>query len=468
MNTNAKLVAVAAVIIIVASAGFYAISNGHGDDSDAASKMGCLWIYGNVNGDDRLDLGDVDLLEKIVSGKEEQRYFSIYDGYSATGASSTVSFADANGDGKVDSADIAHLKALISYQEKYSKAVEDGTLDSFKDEITVFYNNCDNKMSSVHLPVRSLISMYFSNSEVVRLLGATDRVIGTDDTTLAKPTLLPEFKGIPRVTDRKSPVSEDILAAFQERGASSGWAYFTGSASTYGSYLEDQVGGYVDVIRLSAWEDNNIMEGTLTIGWMLGCTAKAYEYIDWCNHYIDMVSDRLKGVADGDKATVIVPKGRLSSLNDSNGPGSGQFEISELAGAHNIASKLTAVSSEYPSFDDEFLFAENPTFLIYSGYAGFEKTPAALKDMYDVVEKRYAQLGAVKDGKLGFIANEIFTGPSDIVSMMCLATWFYPDLFKDIDGLTVFHDYIDRFCPGLADYDLDSNIGNFVIAPGSA
>ena len=161
-------------------------------------------------------------------------------------------------------------------------------------------NNCDNVASTVHLPVKTLVSMYFSNSEIVRLLGAVDRVVATDDTTLAKPTLLPEFQGLQNLGDRKAVNSEAVLAT----GAD---AYFTGSASTYSEYLEKDVGDSVDIIRLSAWEDNNVMVGALTLGYILGCTEKAYEYIDWCNEYIDLIAERTSGLTD--RMTVISPRG---------------------------------------------------------------------------------------------------------------------------------------------------------------
>lgn len=469
MNTKAIIAVAVVVIVVVAGVGYYILADDGGEETVPPTTgddvTDChLWVYGNVNGDDYIDQEDIDLLESIIAGEAEEVYIIAYDGYSASGVSQRISLADANQDGVLDEDDVEYIRDIISYMERYSEAVNSDTLDSFNEEFTLYYNNCDNVASSVHLPIKTLISMYFSNSEIVRLLGAVDRVVATDDTTLNKPTLLPEFQGLPDIGDRKAVSVEAVLAT----GAD---AYFTGSASTYSDYLEDGVGDSMDVIRLSAWEDNNVMVGALTLGYILGCTDAAYEYIDWCNHYIDLIAERTAGIDD--RATVISPKGRVSdstTLLEGNGPGSGQYEINELAGADDLSDQLTA-SDEYPNYSQEWALVANPDFIVISGYAGWEYTNDDIQlrilDVIDKVEYTYAGTTAVNEGQVYFICNELYTGPSNIIAMVYVATWIYPDLFEDLDGLTVFQEYIDKFCPGLSYYDLEANIGHFVYGPDS-
>ena len=460
-----KIIAVALVAIIVVAAVaavFVASPSSDKGDVDGATNDCNLWVYGNVNGDNYIDQKDIDLLQKIIAGDDYEVYVEVYDGYNADGTVSRVSFADANQDGDVNSKDIDYIKKIIAYQERYSKAVSEGKLDSFNETFRIYYNNCDNKTCKVDLPIKSLISMYFSNSEVVRLLGAVDRVVATDSTTIAKPTLLPEFQNILNLGDRKAVNSEAVLKTNAD-------AYFTGSASTYSAYLEETVGDHIDIIRLSAWEDNNVMVGTLTLGYMLGCTEKAYEYIDWCHKYMDMISERVSKLSG--KVTAIVPKGRGTSL-EGNGKGSGQYEITELAGALNPAGELKA-SSEYPNFTSEWALTKNIQFIVLSGYCGFEKSgsdqiKAAVDDVMSAAYETYKGTPAAKNGQIYFIANEIFTGPSNIVSLAYCAEWFYPDLLEDLDGTAVLQEYIDKFCPALKDYDLKAHLNQFVVGPSTA
>ncbi len=468
MNIKSIAAIIIVAIVVCASVGYYLVSNDDGEGNGPLISEGIsdchLWIYGNVNGDDYIDQEDIDLLEQIIAGEAEEVYIIAYDGYSASGVSQRISLADANQDGVLDEDDIAYIQDMIAYMERYSNAVNTGTLDTFDEEFTIYYNNVDNKACSVDLPIKTIISMYFSNSEIVRLLGAVDRVVATDSTTLAKPTLLPEFQGLPDLGDRKAVNSEAVLAT----GAD---AYFTGSASTYSDYLEADVGEAMDIIRLSAWEDNNVMVGVLTLGYMLGTTEKAYEYIDWCNYYIDLIADRTAGLEE--KATVISPKGRVSTeptLLEGNGPGSGQYEINELAGAEDLSDQLSA-TSEYPDYTQEWALIANPDFIIISGYCGWEYEPSDVQlRVYDVIDKvtsTYQGTTAANNGQVYFIANELYTGPSNIVAMVYVATWLYPDLFEDLDGRAVFEEYIERFCPGLMSYDLDAHIDQFVFGPDS-
>ena len=468
MNSKAILATIIVAIIVIAGVGYYVVNNNGGGDNPPASTddvTDCsLWIYGNVNGDNYIDQKNIDLLEGIIAGESEEVYIVAYDGYSASGVSQRISLADANQDGKLDRDDVTYIEDIISYIERYSNAVNNGTLSTFDEQFTLYYNNCDNVACSVGLPIKTMVSMYFSNSEIVRLLGAVDRVVATDDTTLNKPTLLPEFQGLTNLGDRKAVNSEAVLAT----GAD---AYFTGSASTYSEYLEKDVGDVVDIIRLSAWEDNNVMVGALTLGYMLGCTEKAYEYIDWCNYYIDLISDRTSELSE--KVTVITPKGRVNdsaTLLEGNGPGSGQFEINELAGANDISDRFSA-TSEYPNYTQEGILSYNVDAIVISGYCGWEYQPSDVDvRVYDVIDKvcyTYDGTDAVSEGRVYYIANELYTGPSNIVAMVYVATWLYPDLFEDIDGYEVFQDYLEKFCPGLLTYDLESHIDQFVYGPDS-
>ncbi|MDO5862440.1 MAG: hypothetical protein Q4Q58_06595, partial [Thermoplasmata archaeon] len=156
---------------------------------------------------------------------------------------------------------------------------------------------------------------------------------------------------------------------------------------------------------------------------------------------------------------------------EGNGLGSGQFEITEMAGAINLASSLSA-TSEYPDFTVEWALSNNIQYIVLSGYAGFENAGAdniksKVTDVMANAYETYAGTTAANNNNICFIANEIFTGPSAIIALVYCATWFYPDLFSDLDGFGVFQEYINLFCPALADYDLSEHIGQFVVAPGS-
>lgn len=466
---NAKSIVMVLSLMFIVGGYALAADGSAADDPADATVSSNLWIYGNVNGDDYIDSADVTLLEAIIAGEAAQVYVSIYDGYNADDSlSGIVSFADVNQDGVIDGSDVEYLEAIIAYQAAYSAAVSAGTLSDFDDELTLFYLNCDLKAASVDLPVRTLGVVYYTNSEVVRLLGATDRVVASDNTTINNhKTLLPEYQRediFNLGNTRFNLDSETLLNICYDKGMD---VMFTGSSSTYSDGLEAKVDGFIDVVRLPAWEDNNFMAGTLTLGYILGATETAYEYNAWAQGYIDAIADALSGLTDEQKVTVLCPKGRVANnCLEGNGPGSGQFEITELAGGINLASKLSA-SSEYPAFSVEWILSENPDYVIVSGYCGFEKAGednvrTLVSDVLDNAYSVYAGTKAADNGHIYFVTSEIFTGPAAIIGMVYIANMLYPELTSGIDGTTAFKEFFEKFCPGMADYDVDAHLAQYV------
>ena len=469
-NKQLGIIAVVVVVIVIVAGAAVALTKNNSNGSDKKTyegiQTGCnLWVYGNVNGDDKIDNSDVALLEKIVAGTEQQVFIKIYDGYNAYGVHyASVSLADANGDGKITSDDVTKVKEIISYFEKYSKAVTDGTLSSFTDTLKLYYENCDLKMASVNLPVQHLGVVYYTNSEVVRLLGATDRVVLSDNTTINNHSvMLPEYQraDITNVGDTRFNLNaETLLTAYEDQGMT---ALFTGSSSTYSDGLESKVGDKIDVIRLPAWEDNNFMAGTLTLGYILGSTTTAYKYIDWANGVIDKISTDLKGV---ELTNIICAKGRVADLLAGNGNGSGRSEITEWAGANNMVTTITPVTSEYPTITKEWAVSKNPQAIILSGNCGYEKsTAAAIKtnmyDVYDAAVSTYAGTDAAKNGKIYIITDDIMTGPAAIVGLAYAATLLHPDQTKNIDANAIFQEYVNNFGLG-SSYKVTDHIDQFI------
>ncbi len=111
-----------------------------------ASLNIALEIYGNANMDAVIDSADVTALQQMISGSRE-----------------VTEFADANCDGVIDDADIEQVNAIITGQ-----ASKIYMLDGSKEKISII------------LPAERIIVEYNQNTELVRILGIEDLVVGVD------------------------------------------------------------------------------------------------------------------------------------------------------------------------------------------------------------------------------------------------------------------------------------------------
>ena len=138
-----------------------------------------LEVYGNANMDDKIDSNDATYIQQIISG-----------------AKTPTQFADANRDGVIDANDVSQVNAIINGQ-----ASKIYLLDGNKQNI------------SVSLPANRIIVEYNQNTELVRILGIENLVVGVDSGVDPVKTLFfPEnAASITSVGGMSSPDYEAIL-----------------------------------------------------------------------------------------------------------------------------------------------------------------------------------------------------------------------------------------------------------------
>ncbi|MDD1754939.1 MAG: hypothetical protein LUQ63_04900 [Methanothrix sp.] len=96
--------------------------------------------------DDLIDDRDIAYVEGILNGANKQ-----------------TNLTDADQNGKVDQDDIARIKQII-----------DGT------ESELYYIDARGETAKVKHPLKKIIIAYDNTAEIIRILGAEDRVIGVD------------------------------------------------------------------------------------------------------------------------------------------------------------------------------------------------------------------------------------------------------------------------------------------------
>ena len=149
MNSKA-IAAIVIVAVVVVAAVVIAIGNGGNDDNsptiDAAGDQGT--VFGNANGDCRIDEEDVQLIEQLISNNNPD---DIND----------YPLADVNHDGAIDEADVTLVRNIIN-----------GTAT------TVDVSDFTGNVVTVNYPMDNLLVVGGTNMRVVvSVLNMEDRIL---------------------------------------------------------------------------------------------------------------------------------------------------------------------------------------------------------------------------------------------------------------------------------------------------
>ncbi|MDX8549191.1 ABC transporter substrate-binding protein [Methanospirillum sp. J.3.6.1-F.2.7.3] len=385
------------VALMVLGLIFGAVDASSQDFGDKMSSI-TLTVYGNANGDLVIDEQDIDYINGIIAGNKEKTIL-----------------ADANLDGVISEDDIKQIQAIMDHTAT-----------------KLHYVDIDGQDSSVTLPVESIVVSYTKYAEIVRVLGAADKIIGIDDAIAKYPTFFPELCNLPSFGDRFKPDAEKILALKPD-------VFYTGTRNSYDPELENKLAG-IDVVRLPSWESGKTISGILVLSYILGKEDKAYEYLKWHDDILHDIQTRVGAIPEDEKVTVLLD----SVGNKARGVGSGDLENSEIAGAVNIGRELD--EGIYPVYDTEWAIQKDPDHIISIITAGYNANITPLKERLDLVKDTFRVTSSAKNDNIHVLAFDITNGASYLVSIAYEAKWFYPELFEDLNPQKIHQDYIDRFC----------------------
>lgn len=458
MKNSTVVILIVAVVAIVAI-GAFALLSGGDDDKDYSDKPGIvtpvtddpsretaaadgrLWIVGNANMDDVLDEKDVEWIQKIIDGKANEIMFNagLSKKYSVD-----VRMADANQDGVVDYKDIEKVRELIAMK-----------IDSPKQ--LVYYVDVDGGINTAHVPFKTTISTYEQNSKQLQTIHALDTVIGCDfqsvrDHIYAQKTLNESLIIFNSYSERKDPDAQLIMKYAPD-------AVLTGTRDIYCNTLEKALPAdrtTMDVVRISSFEDNKVIEGTLTLGFMMCKNAEAQDYANWSDKWLNLISERTSKLSADQKVKVLCPRGEYNDWNITmNGPRSGKYETSLLAGADNIITRNLTSSSTNITVTDEWVKAQSDldyiVCIVYGDLNNAVKYDFTNKSFYDTAVDYWKPMTNAYGTQVHVLDNLVGQGTTYVIGAVYMAKWFYPELFEDMDPDAIFQEFMDRFLQ----YDFD-------------
>lgn len=392
-----------------------------------------LEIYGNANMDDKVDSSDVSYLQQILSSQR-----------------TATLFADANMDGTVDADDFTQLNALL-----------DGTAAK------IYLQDGNKQNISVSLPANRLVVEYNQNTELMRILGIEDLVVGVDSgVEPVKEFFYPDnYQNIVNVGDMSSPDYEVVLNVNPTTLLT-----FTAATTDKAAHLPG-----VDVVYLGLYtpnvtkpEDSAFIQGVLKAGYIFDKVPRATEYANWILSLTSTINEKVNTIPEAERKTVLITNcPTLSNTPKAYIEQDTLGQVCILAGGDNIAS---GTSGKSISIDNEFVISQNPDFIflhtVRYTYGGLTREPPQGVDANDpsgmqtqlqeyIDQPGFADLTAVTNDHVYLIAGDFRNNAmGGTLGAVYMAKVLYPDVFTDFNPQAIHQEYMTHFL-GLT-YDFDT------------
>lgn len=399
-----------------------------------------LKVFGNVNGDQKIDSTDVSLMQKLISGNV---------------SASDYPMADANQDGKIDNQDLGIINSIIAgdkttiYHINYHDTNKTGTRSE--------------EIVSTQFPITSAIVTGASNDLLLLfMLGITDEIKGASyatstDKALFGSTYMNESKTVNLGTNTGTIAFEDgkvgssnVIAEQHVTAIITDWKQsYTTNESTF-----ENAG--IDVVRVDAGATDveAIKHCALLLGLLFQKTDRAQTYVSLCVPVLDYVSDAIKNV-EKVPAVASSMSGMISSAN------SDYTQMIEAGGAVfgasnvDFGSKTSVKIADYPEFyqsDCKYVIHLRTAINYGSSVADVEKNYKTYCDKFK--DWRYAETGQ-------FMVSGTIPVPLRVAYIACA-------LHSDVMDLSKVNDYHQQFVDQLYNgqhYNIASM--KFYVAPTS-
>lgn len=454
---NQKILAIAVVAVIVIAGCAIVITSAGGDDTIRFDSS--LEIFGNANGDSKLDSDDVSMIDRYVELKAKS------DNSEIEKLGINLTFADANGDGKVDSADSKLVKDILDRKEGVKMKMLDG------------------KRNPKTITIRDeyvLASDYTTNAELVNILGVVDQVVAVDKAIyLMKDFYMANCKNLNSLVNYGNQNSSTVSVDLCTQAGVNLWLCQTDS---YTDIKANAVGEAI-YLGLTQSLDGKPSESVcgqaiLKAGYIFDKVQRAEEYVAWLDGIYDKIYDKTKDLKDSEKPRVLMTYYGHYMLNQSTKTIYAytnsylDAQAAELAGAKNIitdhtsdfTSSINLSLEKMADWEDDIDYVMVRTIYL-SGSGGYtEGVPLngyIIDDSsgLDSAGKYLSSLELLSgfnpdQFKLfcGYLTNDSTCG------MLCAAYYaelFHPVLFSDFDADKVHQEYISKWM-GI-DYDLSKH-----------
>ena len=302
-------------------------------------------------------------------------------------------------------------------------------------------------------PAQSAVVLNSYGNELVRAIGAGDRVVGVDNVSLERLPYLPvdESAVIAQGLDEinyEAVVQLDPDVVILPRNAV--WQDAAKQLETFD----------IPVVVATAWDYEAFNETVTLLGGVFGQEDEAAELTEFHSEIVEVVSSRVEGVerprvyfeVDGPLVTPV--------------PGSGFHAVIEAAGGENIFAdgsggdeqeELDVEPAEVVVRDPEFILHELPPAATPIESAEFDSLRASIVD-----RPGFGEIDAVRNDRVIVTSGWATSALAKSIGTLYLATWLHPEAFADVDPAT----YLDRWITEYQDTDFVGEDGYLSVPAG--
>ena len=278
-----------------------------------------------------------------------------------------------------------------------------------------------------------IIAANANAAELLIALGASDRIVGATDSTLAVPYIREKIPHASSIGDWQTPNVEQILSLHPDAVI----AY-----SSYRPKNADQIEAHnITIVSLDCYRLSTLASDARALGNLTGTQAAAETYARTVENTISSVSLRASKVPSGPGPSVYV-----ESYTDLmvSAPGSAADEIVTGAGGENIADETISLSAKV---SPEWVVSKQPAFIFKAVSSSGTRSLAEVRS--DIGSRAgWQEIPAVHNGRVYTFSNEILYGPRAYIGLVHAARILHPDEFADLDPEEMLDAYNRTYVPG--------------------
>jgi iron complex transport system substrate-binding protein len=307
---------------------------------------------------------------------------------------------------------------------------------------TVTVQDSADRYVEVPYPVESIVVLWNNPPEVIKALGAVDRIVGIDAATKADVDkgLYPELVNTPVIGTYDEPNYEAIAKLDPDV------VIMLSSNSPLPSEVASQLSSFgIAVVGLDFFRTDVYYREVATLGFMLNLEDKASELTSFLKETTDMITERVSTLSQDKLKTVYFEGAAEYGTYGGAGYGCGIPGMIVAGGGIDL---YPEISAQYFEADPEDVAQRNPDFIFKGQSAGYYLTNnTQFETVRNTILARpeLAHTTAVKNGDVYTISFDVSGGARKIFGPMFIAKTLYPELFTDFNPEDVLHEYIETY-----------------------